>query len=636
MSEIQKPKPIPESELLGSPEIEVGQWYWYKSSQGELALVCVVRIGSNYAKLEGPGRWSTRVHFDQFDQCCERVENPDEVIERKIGFYRSEVKRLLAEVHALTDQLGVGQRAELPSGEEQQALVRHTEKSHKPYQKALEKAKKETLPKLFDKIKHANEEMAEWMSAPVIPMKAQAGGLRGIIETIEDRIFNVELYAGLNEEIVMVRDGEPAPMNTKIHILQRRCYMDEECLARYQVGGMEFKNIKAFDKWLSRPDNMNRLLPFPRCAVAFRVRRHAKVRNAINLLSYLSILDQEPTDKITFLYFRNGDQMFRLQTEIEFGAQLFPDMQKSVLTSKLWARSFAGRITDDPLISDEEHQAMIEEERKEQAEIEARLAAAPEKDHWFIEHHGPWPSEDYVPFDKSEVMYDDIAKRIANEIKAHNRIALVLQGILDRSPVFHPHPPWQIWTPDGFEQALELVYDDTRVLVAGAKPNFEAYRTKLNASLKVGSVTVGQERAWMRHEAEKENRRRDNALRSRGDFRYLYYRPYGNPGPGKLARVTAYSLKKQTCSYEWDRDRMREEGKIKATIAVSVGTLLNVDAYQPGDFRQFFDDPRTRMEYLRWAPYLLEAEEYLAGNRKVGEPGAEDGMSLTRAEEGED
>jgi hypothetical protein len=38
-----------------------------------------------------------------------------------------------------------------------------------------------------------------------------------------------------------------------------------------------------------------------------------------------------------------------------------------------------------------------------------------------------------------------------------------------------------------------------------------------------------------------------------------------------------------------------------------------VSAYKPGDFRQFFEDPRTRQEYLKWAPLMLTAEDYYAG-----------------------
>jgi hypothetical protein len=45
--------------------------------------------------------------------------------------------------------------------------------------------------------------------------------------------------------------------------------------------------------------------------------------------------------------------------------------------------------------------------------------------------------------------------------------------------------------------------------------------------------------------------------------------------------------------------------------------LLNVSTYQPGDFKQFYNDPRTRGDYLQWTPLLLEAEEWYAGNRKI-------------------
>jgi hypothetical protein len=186
--------------------------------------------------------------------------------------------------------------------------------------------------------------------------------------------------------------------------------------------------------------------------------------------------------------------------------------------------------------------------------------------------------------------------------------------------VFHPHPPWSLWTPHGFEQGLELIYDDSRALVSGKKPDFEAYRKKLNAKLRVGSVTIGQEDAWEQKEAEKEGLRRDRDWRVKTDHRPKRFRPYGNPGPGTLARVVKVT-KAKACTYEWRRERLRSSWKgdsLPCTLVVEASRLLNVDAYTPGDFHQFFDDPRTRAEYLQWAPYLLEAEEYKAGNRKVG------------------
>jgi hypothetical protein len=87
--------------------------------------------------------------------------------------------------------------------------------------------------------------------------------------------------------------------------------------------------------------------------------------------------------------------------------------------------------------------------------------------------------------------------------------------------------------------------------------------------------------------------------------------------------VARYAPRAKTCTYEWGRarrgaDAWHNKTPIAVSLTVPADRVLNVDAYTPGDYRIFFEDPRTRMEYLRWAPYLLEAEEYLAGNRTVG------------------
>ena len=93
----------------------------------------------------------------------------------------------------------------------------------------------------------------------------------------------------------------------------------------------------------------------------------------------------------------------------------------------------------------------------------------------------------YVQWSKASVYFDDISAKVQAQVDRHNRLVLVLQGLLDRSPVFHPHPPWKIWNADGMAAAMELLYDESRALVSGPKPDFEAYRARLNRSIKAGS-----------------------------------------------------------------------------------------------------------------------------------------------------
>ena len=135
----------------------------------------------------------------------------------------------------------------------------------------------------------ANEELARWMTAPMLPLKIQAAQRKDVIEVIDGRVFTVELYAGLCEEVVEVAAGEPAGATEPVHVFQRQHYMDEECLVQYEAGGMKFSDIKEFDAWIARPQNRDRILPFPRTIVAFRVRRHERAfratrsRNSYNL-----------------------------------------------------------------------------------------------------------------------------------------------------------------------------------------------------------------------------------------------------------------------------------------------------------------------------------------------------------------
>jgi hypothetical protein len=201
----------------------------------------------------------------------------------------------------------------------------------------------------------------------------------------------------------------------------------------------------------------------------------------------------------------------------------------------------------------------------------------------------------------------------------------VLQGLLDRSPVFNPHPPWQLFTPEGFSMGLHLVYDDSRALTNGDPPDFEAFRQRLNEQLGRGSFTVGQQDAWERHEADKKYERDCNNWRVRDAHHWKHYTPYGNPGPGFVAQVVRFSKAKRTCTWEWQRERQnpdwvpdssnpgymkRDPSTITTRYTCSVDKLLNVSAYQPGDYKQFYNDPRTRADYLQWAPMMLAAEDW--------------------------
>lgn len=600
----------------------VGEWYWVTSDDSKKPwLGCIVHIGTNYLKLQGV-RYYDRVHATEFRARCVLEQNPDDHIQKQVERHQKEINRLTHEVKELTARLGLSQQTALPgsAGDTLSALaVRGSNDAVGEYKQALVLAKETTLPELFKAIKNESEKLKNWLTASLIPLEAQAEGLEPLMASVKTRIFNVELYAGLVETVEQIADGKPAPLSEPIHLMQRRFYMDEECLANYQVGGMDFDEIGKFDAWLCKPENRDRILPFPRCVIAFQVRRNEKDRELINLSDFINIHYKNLADKQTFLYIRNGERLYWLQTSLDFGSKLFPDQDAMAWnTGMVYAKKFGGSIENDGIIPASRYEDILEQEAE--AEKFNKTLKGPRA---WMDHKRVYPaSSDFEPFTPDSVYYDDIEKIIQKQVDEHNRLVIVLQGLLDRSPVFHPHAPVLAWTEEGFK-TFKLVYDDSRALTPGDAPDFEAYRARLNASLSEGSVTVGQDDFWERKEAATESLRLDNDWRTKTYYRPEKFRPYGNPGPGVLATVVKYAPRAKTCLYQWERQRQdhrnywnRKSETIPCSLTVPANKVLNVSAYRPGDYKQFFNDPRTRADYLKWAPLLLRAEEYHAGNTK--------------------
>lgn len=619
---------------LGLPPGKVKSWFG-----------CLTAIGSNYVLIEEPwsgnSRRSQRFHLDHFWSTLLLEPDHDLVIQSLVTGAQRQSAALLEQIQGITAQLGVGRATSISPGDgpidqEGRALVVLSNAvDATAYKHALVKAQEETLPALFKQVKAANEQMVSWMSAGALSLQAQANELGSVVGEIKQRLFTVSLYAGLTEDVVKVRDGAPAASGELVRVMQQRLYMDEECLMHYRTGGMEFKHIDEFDAWLSEPEHLNTVLPFPRCVVAMRVRRTSKDRDfSGSLADAFVIMGLEAADKRTFLYIRNGERLYRLSTDLDFDELIFPSRDEFDPTEPLMFSTFGSRI--EKVITRSEYEARMSAERERQARAsewnKANKAKPEDQREAFNPHdrgsdwsfaHEPWH-----PFDSSSVYYDDASEAVAERVRKYNRVAVILQGLFDRSEVFHPHPPVQTWTPDGFARAIELIYDGSGTLANGDAPDFEAYRAQLNAMMTPESIVVGQERFWMEREAERENARLANDWRVRNKHFHELYEPYGNPGPGYLASMSGWKPRAKVAQFRWLRKRLRGGGPwgndfspIECTLDVPADRLLNVSAYRPGDFKRFFADRRTRAQYLKWAPALMAAEEFHAGNLVPQKPG---------------
>jgi hypothetical protein len=634
-------------------DLRLGQWYWVKSicqfddhpegrKEGEEYewLACVMQVGSNFAELHAPhggqGYATIRVHFDDFWETLRFEPNSQAVIGERIAYYSQENARLMNEIEKVTSRLGLTPAAALAapqaSADESRALVTLSDQVDiHSYQRALVVAKEQTLPDLFEQMKEAHQHLTTWMQASSMSMKALMGPMKDSIKEIDDRIFSVSLYAGLTEEAVKCCDGQPADINEKLHVMQRRLYMDEECLLDYQAGGMEFKDIELFDAWLTKPSNRDRILPFPRTMVAMQVRRKQKEREGGSLLRAFINVQLGLSDTLTFLYIRNGEQVWRISCDMDFGEMLFPDKTMFDAQEPKMVKMFINRV--DKMMSVSEFEQRKAEYEENEAKSEQWQKDNPDE-HWMHNphrHHGTFNPSDWHPFDQSSVYFDECMEEVAERIKEYNRVALIIQGLFDRSETLNPHPKVRSWTAEGFASAITLVYDGSSILPYGEAPDFEAYRARCNALLSADSVVTGQDDYWQRHEAERECRRLEKVMRGRGNYdKPKRLKPDGNPGPGVVAHMAHWKARSREAVFAWNRERQYDVAygpgrgeAIRTTLTVPDSELFNVSAYTPGDHMQFFRDPRTRAEYLKWAPLLLVAENFHAGKIEAQEPVAE-------------
>lgn len=629
MNEMTPNREVPSERIPGDgrPLIQIGQWYWcfHKETKKQNWFVCVTEIGSNFIRVESPGGSYERIHENDFEKVAKLEPDPEAVIRGEVDRYQGEVRLKLGQIKEITARLGIQPResSSAPKSESRELSTFNAMPDLKKYKKELIKAKEKTLPKLFEEVEQAHKHLAVWMAARAVPMRAMCSGLEEAVEQINDRVFNVSLYAGLTEEVEQIVEGKPAELSEKLRLFQRMCFMDEECLVNYRHGGMEFRNIRQFDGWIKEKENRDRILPWPRCMVAFRVRRNTKHREYDGSLSCAMInIQLEKEDKFTFMYIRNGEQLYRMTCEFEFDEHIFPSQHQVDFTEPMMAKTRVDDVEDiitrrhwEELVKEWEEKKRLHDEWEE-AHKHEDWAKRPSNPHYISSFDNP--KEDYEPFDKSSVYYDDMQEKVSKQLKYYNRIALIVQGLFDRSEILHPHRPARLWAPGGMDEVVELVYDGAGAIHYKEPPDFEEYRKKVNESLGKGSFTIGQEDFFERREAERYN---SSYRRHSSNYHPERYTPPGNPGPKYIAEILEWTRTKKA-TFRWNRERQWSnywEGKkygdlIPCSMQVEEKHLFNVSGYKLGDYKQFYLDPRTRAKYLQWAPLLLAAEEWLVGN----------------------
>ncbi|MGD9211720.1 MAG: hypothetical protein PVI90_13120 [Desulfobacteraceae bacterium] len=133
-------------------------------------------------------------------------------------------------------------------------------------------------------------------------------------------LYTIELYMGVYEDIIVIRDGEPAPLGTPVHIRQLMLYMDEE-VADTKDQGIDFERIEEFDQWLIESSvNLDQVLPDKKGIVAIKVRRNKKYYGTHPITE----AEFDRLNAQTYLLIRNGEKLYRIWTSLNFSPRMYP------------------------------------------------------------------------------------------------------------------------------------------------------------------------------------------------------------------------------------------------------------------------------------------------------------------------
>ena len=256
--------------------------------------------------------------------------------------------------------------------------------------------------------------------------------LNGVIEVFKKKIIKImkvittiELYLGIDEELFQIQEGELAPKDTPISFRQAVLYMDEE-IGHWENGGLDFTNIDWFDQWLVKDNNYKKLLPEEKGLVVFRPRRYEKDYGDPR---YNSAMNQENKYR-TYLLIRNGECLYRVYTEnIVILPRLFPKR--------------------------DELQKLMDEIQKENL--------------------SSWSEE------KKQENVEDL-------VYQYKKRAILLQGLVDRTEVFHPLPVDEIniFDMSNLEGKVNFIYDDEYLLPSG-RLSFWDWHKEINGKIGKGS-----------------------------------------------------------------------------------------------------------------------------------------------------
>ena len=574
-------------------QINIGDWYWVKYNDWDKKehedLMCVEHVGSNfikftwydYDKKRSTNDYTTSVdvHFDNFFEDTRFEPNWKEILQERVKKIQNDINSKIKQLSDKAFDLKLINIKDFIPKSTEDLLPSTYVSSPDEYKNQLVKAKDNIFPVITEEIDGLNNELMVQTRNMYLPSILRMGKLKEQIEVVEDRIFTVELYIGVNEEVKQINKGDVASADEPVAVRQMLLYMDEECLFDYKSGGMDFKSLDQFDKWIVKKKNLDRILPEKRGIVAMQIRRNLKDYGIPESIFEVWVhMRWNEENKHSYLLIRNGDNVYRIATAIDFSPRLIPKKDELMSKEAFKRRNFFGEIDDD---------------------------------------------RDVVTPD--DIEYDKHLSKEINRIKQYNRIILILQGLIDRTDIFDPMPKVRLSDSSVVDKWIRTIRDEENV-IDSPPISWEEYRDNLNKTLRKGKVVYGVVQYYKKLNSDEYGGHLDYNGHRRDYGRRQKHGWQSEPYDFSIVKSVKKDKSAVKVTFPWGETNWKYdsykglvapyESSRKCNLWVPMKWIINVTDYNLDDYKMFLCNRHANGQYLKWAPYLLSAEDYKRGKFK--------------------
>lgn len=294
-------------------------------------------------------------------------------------------------------------------------------------------------------LERQRKELEEKFAQAHADLMARMAPLEAQLKKMAEVLWTVDLYLGRDETLQLIRDGKPASADTPITLRQKVLVMAEESLILMggRKTGMTSDHIPEFVDWLcADPEHLDRVLPEQKGVVVLIPTRVAS--RSGNMFEDAA---RDASNQRSYWLLRNGERLYLLTVDpdLRIFDRVLPRRREFVEVFDKRLFGFGGTFGEP---------------------------VRPGSDEWF----------------ELEKMAD--ARR-----RHYMRIMLVLQGIVDRTPVWHPLPAAGVnfmSVKDQDAGRIELIQDDEDSIQLGeAGETFAAWQRRLNGLLRPGLRVIG-------------------------------------------------------------------------------------------------------------------------------------------------